>query len=69
MQHLTTAAKSLEEQIAAATPCARRTLQPKLERVLGQFRDSGLKAPRRLVRLNSALIDEVVEARFDNMPV
>lgn len=62
-------AESLEHQIAAADAVARLKLQPQFSRVLEQLTAEGANVPARLRELDAALVDEVVEARFDNMPV
>ncbi|OUD10592.1 hypothetical protein BVC71_03620 [Marivivens niveibacter] len=43
--------------------------QPALNAVLTNMRDSGLPIPHRLVELNNSMLDEAVEAQFDNLPV
>ena len=62
-------AESLESEIASAGADKRLQLQPKLQHVLSRLEADGARVPRRLKQLNAALIDEAIEARFDNMPV
>ena len=62
-------AESLEAEIAGANAMTRIQLQPKLQKFLSSLEADGLHVPRRLKQLNSDLIDEAIEARFDNMPV
>lgn len=68
-ENLTVTADLLAKQIAAASSSGRLRLQPKLSRVLEKLAAEGQPVPGRLRRLDAALIDEVIEARFDNMPV
>ncbi|WP_424987793.1 hypothetical protein [Microbulbifer sp. S227A] len=62
-------AEHLEEQIAAAKAETRIALQPQFSNVLGMIAAGGAKVPRRMRRLDAALVEEAIEARFDNMPV
>ena len=66
---LTSHAKTLEAEISRASGAARISLQPRLESLLSDLESHGVRVPRRLKALNAELIDEVIEARFDNMPV
>jgi hypothetical protein len=59
----------IEAEIAQASAAKRVLLQPKLARFLVSLEEDGVAVPRRLKQLNSDLIDEAIEARFDNMPV
>lgn len=62
-------AESLEAEIAHANANARISLQPRLQKVINHLEADGVRIPTRLKKLNAKLIDEVTEARFDNMPV
>ena len=62
-------AETLESEIARANASARISLQPRLQKFLTHLEADGVRVPARLKRLNSELIDEAIEARFDNMPV
>lgn len=62
-------AKILEERLDGANQSLRLELQPALSHVIAKLRMSGTKIPTRLMRLDAALCDEAIEARFDNMPV
>ncbi|MFY9210890.1 MAG: hypothetical protein WAO69_07160 [Aestuariivita sp.] len=64
-----TRAESLEWEIERASASTRLALQPRLEKFLAHLEADGIRVPRRLKKLNSELIDEAIEARFDNMPV
>ena len=67
--HWTERAASLEAEIARANANARLSLQPRLQKVINHLEADGVRIPTRLKKLNAKLIDEVTEARFDNMPV
>lgn len=68
-QDLLSAAEKLEHRIAAADEAERLALQPEFSKVLERLEAEGQQVPAHLRRLDAALIDEAVEARFDNMPV
>ena len=62
-------AEALEARIAGASGDVRYDLHQDLHRVLENIRLRGGKVPAHLRRLDLDLVDEEVEARFDNMPV
>lgn len=62
-------ARNLEDMIAHAAPERRIALQPQFSRVLDRLRSQGQQVPTRMRDLDAALVDEVIEARFDNMPI
>ncbi|MFK7754575.1 MAG: hypothetical protein AB8B51_18755 [Sedimentitalea sp.] len=62
-------AENLEATLISAGPEARLSLQPKFSDILQKLSASGQRVPRRLRDLDELLLDEAVEARFDNMPV
>jgi hypothetical protein len=62
-------ARQLEAEISAASEEKRVALQPELHRVIERMRLDGKHVPARLRSLNAALLDEVVERQFDNLPV
>ena len=62
-------AEILELEIARADAAERIRLQPELSRVIARLKAEGQRVPLRLCHLNATLVDEAVEARFDNMPV
>ncbi len=64
-----THADSLEAEIARANSVTRISLQPRLQKFLTHLETDGVRVPARLKKLNAELIDEAIEARFDNMPV
>ena len=47
----------------------RHRLQPEYHAILKQMADKGVPVPPRLQDLDMRLIDEAVEAQFDNMPI
>jgi hypothetical protein len=62
-------AENLELKISTAEAATRLALQPQFSSVLGKLAAGGEHVPARLRHLDAMLIDEVIEARFDNMPV
>ncbi|SFT59774.1 hypothetical protein [Sedimentitalea nanhaiensis] len=62
-------AENLEQEIACAKAEKRLALQPQLSQVLDKIAACGERVPARLRTLDANLTDEVIEARFDNMPV
>lgn len=68
-QELFATAEGLERRIVAAGTGERLRLQPQFSAVLQRIQGAGLQVPQRLRRLDAALCDEAVEARFDNMPI
>lgn len=68
-KHLMQAAERLESEISGANASTRLRLQPEFTRLLDRMRDEGEKVPERWRALDAALVDEAIEARFDNMPL
>ncbi len=62
-------AENLEDEISRAGPSARLALQPQFSQILHNIAARGERVPGRLRSLDALLIDEAIEARFDNMPV
>lgn len=62
-------AQDLEVRINGATAAGRLELQPQLQRVLRMMERDGQHVPARLRNLDEELISEVIEARFDNVPL
>ncbi|QBF32558.1 hypothetical protein [Thalassococcus sp. S3] len=62
-------AETLEARIASSNAAGRQSLQPKLHKLIVQLGENGFDVPRRLKRLDNELVEEAIEARFDNMPV
>ncbi len=69
MNDLIKSATELEAKIAKASPQARLALQPELAMILHQMQDHGVPISARLRNLDAELTGEVVEARFDNVPL
>ncbi|MGR3805146.1 hypothetical protein [Marinibacterium profundimaris] len=69
MSDLTRMAQDLEKRIHGASPSGRLELQPELDRVLRLMERDGQRVPARLRNLDEELISEVIEARFDNVPL
>ena len=69
MNDLMKSATELEAKIAKASPQARLALQPELARVLREMQEHGVAVSARLPNLDAELTGEVVEARFDNVPL
>lgn len=62
-------AEHIEARLNGANQSLRLELQPALSKVIENLRASGTHVPTRLKRLDAALCDEAIEARFDNMPI
>ncbi len=59
----------LEQKLEGANLDMRLSLQPAVSRVVERMRVQGVPVPQRLRRLDASLCEDVIEARFDNMPV
>lgn len=68
-QDLFSEAEQLEQKLDGACLDTRLALQPSVSKVLDRMRASGVNIPSRLRRLDAALCEDAIEARFDNMPV
>ncbi len=68
-QDLYTEAAKLEQRLHGANLDTRLALQPSVSKVLDKMRSQGIHIPSRLRRLDAALCEDALEARFDNMPV
>ena len=62
-------AEELEARILRAGPGQRAGLQPRFTELLERMDARGDHVPMRMRELERKLNDEVVEARFDNMPL
>lgn len=60
---------ALEAQIEAASGHERLRLKPQIQAVMREFRQNGSRIPSRLRNLNEVLIQEEIEAKFDNLPL
>lgn len=62
-------AERLERKLHGASLETRLALQPSVTKVIERMRAQGMSVPSRFRRLDAALIEDVVEAQFDNMPI
>ncbi|MCJ8333954.1 MAG: hypothetical protein MJH10_06870 [Epibacterium sp.] len=62
-------AAALEENIRAADPTQRLELLPEFSGLLAGIRNAGGAIPGHLGGLEHVLKEELMESRFDNMPV
>lgn len=62
-------AEQLEKQLRGACLETRLALQPSVARVIDRMRQEGVQVPSRLRQLDTALCEDAMEARFDNLPV
>lgn len=62
-------AEQLEQKLQGASLDTRIALQPSVSKVIERMRMEGVHIPARLRRLDAALCEDVMEARFDNLPV
>ncbi|WP_428924969.1 hypothetical protein [Marinibacterium sp. SX1] len=69
MSDLNKVARDLEVRINGATAAGRIALQPELEGLLRRMERDGQHVPARLRNLDAELVSEVIEARFDNVPL
>lgn len=59
----------LHRQILSMEEDKRHRLQPQLGTVIARMKQSGVMVPNDIAQLNNALMDEAIEAQFDNLPV
>ncbi len=69
MSNLTTRLDLLIHKIKQETPSARFRLQPQLDHLITEIEASGTRVQREPKLLNEELLNEAIEAQFDNMPV
>lgn len=62
-------ADALAQEIRAASSERRLELQPEFGRVLQELEQAGTNVPARLRNLHEQLLEEAIEARFDNLPI
>lgn len=62
-------AEQLEQKLQDACLDTRLALQPSVSKVVERMRQEGVHIPSRLRHLDAALCEDVMEARFDNLPV
>ena len=69
MDQVVTEMHRLHRQILSMDAERRHVMQPKLDTLIAQTRQSGAKVPYDIAQLNDALLDEAIEAQFNNLPV
>ncbi|MEO3415819.1 hypothetical protein AAFO92_14285 [Roseovarius sp. CAU 1744] len=69
MNNLDTRLDLLIHKIKRESPSARYRLQPQLGRLIIEIEAQGSTVQRRTKLLNEELLNETIEAQFDNMPV
>jgi hypothetical protein len=69
IEELKRRAENLEQKIARAEPQDRLNLQPQFAKLIARLKAEGEAVPVRMRRLDAVLVEEVIEARFDNLPV
>ncbi len=62
-------ADQLAQEIRLASAEARLRMQPKLGKVLQELEQAGTAVPARLRNLHEQLLEEAIEAQFDNLPI
>ncbi len=62
-------ADQLALQIRQASSETRLKLQPELGQVLQELEQAGTAVPARLRNLHELLLEEAIEAQFDNLPI
>ncbi|WP_170761931.1 hypothetical protein [Ruegeria lacuscaerulensis] len=62
-------AEQLEKKLKGACLDRRLELQPSVTKVIERMRQEGMHVPSRLRRLDAALCEDAMEARFDNLPI
>lgn len=69
LSNLTTRLDVLIHKIKQETPSARFRLQPQLGDLISELEAEGARVKRCTKLLNEELLNEAIEAQFDNMPV
>ena len=69
IQNLMKTAEKLEQTISGASGADRLELQPEFCRLMDQLEAEGAEVPPKLRNLEAALLDEAIEAQFDNLPL
>lgn len=62
-------ADQLAREIKLASAETRLRMQPELGRVLQELEQAGTAVPARLRNLHEQLLEEAIEAQFDNLPI
>ncbi|MBO9436528.1 hypothetical protein J7394_20120 [Ruegeria sp. R13_0] len=62
-------AQELEQKLQNACLDTRLALQPSFSKIVDRMRQQGMHVPSRMRRLDAALCEDAMEARFDNLPI
>jgi len=62
-------ADQLAKDIRNAPPEVRLQMQPDFGKVLQELEQAGTEVPARLRNLHEQLLEEAIEAQFDNLPI
>lgn len=62
-------AQQLEQKLQNACLDTRLALQPSFSKIVDRMRQQGMHVPSRIRRLDAALCEDAMEARFDNLPI
>ena len=62
-------AQELEQKLQNACLDTRLALQPSFSKIVDRMRQQGMHVPSRIRRLDAALCEDAMEARFDNLPI
>lgn len=62
-------AEQLERKLRGANLETRLVLQPSVTKVIERMHAKGMNIPSRFKRLDAALLEDAVEAQFDNVPI
>lgn len=69
MTELNTQLLTLKEQIRDASPDMRPAFAPQLAGLIATMNEKGIPVPAEIQDLHDDLVNESIEAQFDNMPV
>lgn len=68
-KNLYSEAEQLEKKLEDACLDTRLALQPSFSKIVDRMRQQGMHVPSRMRRLDAALCEDAMEARFDNLPI
>lgn len=68
-QELQAEVERIERKLKGASLETRLAIQPSVRKIIDRMRCQGMHVPSRFKRLEAALIEDEIEARFDNMPI
>ncbi|MEM7076386.1 MAG: hypothetical protein AAGA28_16275 [Pseudomonadota bacterium] len=69
MSHFESELQRIHAEILNMDADQQYQLQPRLDNVIARSRRAGAPVPADIEKLNAKLIDEAIEAQFDNLPV